>query len=187
MNPQAQHFLDAFVEKYRESVPRTWIRIVTWHAHLADEQGRVDRSAAMRVEAVVLWEKGELEQRYFRADTQAGFDLEEMDRALVGEPEAPRTLLRIEIDRDGPVRADFDTEVRPLENSADDPYFDAAHEYLDRNRETLELFAERLRGQGDLPTGAATALDPATLPPSQRPGTDRSETKGRFGRIFGRG
>ena len=179
MNPTAQAHLDAYVAKYRASAPPNGVRIATWSAHLADESGQVDRGSRMRVEvAVVLGLEG-LTGEHFKPDSQAVFDLEDLDAALDGEPEAGWTILRLEIDRDGPYRADFDTgPARPLLDSATDPYWEAVHDYVDRNRGELEELVERLRAQGDLPDATGTPAGAAA-------GSD--EKPGRFGRIFGRG
>jgi hypothetical protein len=175
VNPTAQAHLDAYVAKYRASAPPNWVRIVTWSAHLADEGGNVDRGTRMRVEiAVVLGREG-LTGEHFKPDSQAVFDLDDMEAALEGEPEAGWTILRLEIDRDGPYRADFDTgPARPMLDSATDPYWKAVHDYVDLHRSELEEFVERLRVQGDLPD------------PPDTHGAGEDQKPGRFGRIFGR-
>ena len=195
MNPEAQKHLDDFVAKYKESAPSTWVRIVVWWAYLG-ENGKTDRGSAIHPQTAVVFEGGTLEQRSFRANAQASFDLQDMTAALAGEPEEGWTLLKIEIDRDGTVRTDFDTgPARDLEDSATDPYWDHVHDYLSRNRPALEQLVDRLRTKDQLPDpDAVSEVDPMTLPPSQRPkatpatqAASPAEPKGRFGRFFGRG
>jgi hypothetical protein len=178
VNPTAQAHLDAFVDKYRASAPPNWIRIVTWSAHLADENGTVDRGMLKQAEiAVVLTPEG-ITREYFHADSQASFDLDDLEPALDGEPESGWTMLHIEIDRDGPYRAEFDTgPARALLDSATDPYWRGVHDYVDLHRDELEQFVERLREQGDLPDAAAGASTASST------GDDRP---GRLGRMFGR-
>jgi len=204
VNPAAQTHLDAYAAKYVASAPSHWIRLVVWTGYLG-EDGETDRSVSTSAEIAVVYDNGLLGQEYFRSDPTTGYDLDAMNEALVGEPEENWTLLQLEIDRDGTVRTDFDTgPARDLEDSATNPYWDDVHDYLSRNRPSLEQLVDRLRAKGQLPDpDAVSEIDPMTLPPSQRPKAPASRDQDRpgsqtssasadqapqgwFGRLFGR-
>ena len=67
--------------------------------------------------------------------------------------DVPWTEVRIEVDRDGQRRVEFDTQapMRSLDDSATDPHWDQVHDYLELNRAEVDTLVARLRASGDLP------------------------------------
>lgn len=173
MNSDVATHVESFVRLYRDSAPEGWVRLVTWVAFLADDDGSVSRSGwTTREIAIVQHGDGPdaLEGVQWRPDSQAGFEIQDLDEKLAGEPEEGWTILRVVIDRDGTYSADFSHEsARPWEDAATDPFFDDVRDYLERNREEVEALVERLREQGDLPGSGG-----------------ESRGAGRLGRLFGR-
>jgi hypothetical protein len=173
-----------------DAAPGHWIRIVLLAGRLVEDDGTL--AGFTDVTVAVTWDGTELGQRYVAPPPGQRLDAFALDAASAGQPEEGWTVLWMILDRDGGRTFDFShEEARPLDDSASDEYWDAAHDYLERNRPELEALADRLRASGRLP-GAddVTPIDPMTLPPSQRPGVapaPAEEHKGRLGRLFGRG
>ncbi len=171
MNPEAQQLVDAFVTKLKQSAPESWVRLVYWGSYLADDDGSVNRGTYKHAEIAIVRDGENLTGEYFRLDPQAGFDLQDLEGPLAGEPEADWTVLRVEADRDGAVRADFSHEApQSFEGSMDNAFWDGVHEYLERNRPALVELAARLEAEGVL----------------DGPQASTQTNQGRFGKLFGR-
>jgi hypothetical protein len=153
-HPPLREQLDRTAAVLIAAAPANWMRIVQWAGRLLDDDGS---TAGYTDIAVAVTRHGEqLGQEYVLPPLGQGFDAVALDAACAGQPEEGWTVLRIELDRDGEQRFDFShEEARPLDDSASDEFWQAVHEYLDRNRTEVEALAERLGAGGSLPGGAA--------------------------------
>lgn len=175
---------------YAAMAPDSWIRVVTWMARLADhEHGPI--VSAMEVSRIVVWQAdgpGLVQLPGDEATDAASARLTDVEQ---DSPAEGWTFLRVELDRDGRSRVEFSHDPALVVDTAVlDPYWDDVKHYVDRHREDLDAFVERLRADGSLPSpGDPAQVDPRSLPPSQRRGAEPRSTepdKGRIGRIFGR-
>jgi hypothetical protein len=188
MDTALQEELDKAVAALTGAAPGHWIRIAMLAGRLLDDDGTT--AGFKEVTVAVTYDGDQLGQRYVTPPLGKGFNPLTLDAACAGRPEEGWTILWLVVDRDGERRVDFShEEARPLDDSATDEYWQAAHQYVERNRAELEPLVDRLRAGGQLPgSDDVTAVDPLSLPPSERPGASAPEGKdsGLLGRMFGR-
>lgn len=151
--PSVDESVDQIAAEFTQGHPN-WIRMVVWVGRLAERDG-APAGADTSVDQVLSWDGDQVVADYASGQGahQALHDIEEATH------DVPWTELRIEVDRDGQRRVEFETEqpMRLLDDSATDPHWDQVHDYLELNRAEVDALVERLRASGDLPGEAAPA------------------------------
>lgn len=140
MEPTLGGYIQKFADRYRAAAPEGWVRIVTWWTKLGDSRGEASLSATTSVaEAIVRRADGNLVQEPIRPKTPPVQDLLQIEPLQVGTPDEGWMLLKVEIEPDRVVRADFE-QGEPLrtEGSLRSRWADEVHRYLDLHREELE-------------------------------------------------
>lgn len=157
--------VDEYVTRITQSQPN-WIRLVVWVGQLAEPDGS-RAGASTEVHRIIVHDDAGVRAEYGR--TMDAYDaFSRIEAALAG---VEWSELRLVADRDGQrdIEVVTDQPLRPMEDSATDPYWEQVHDYLELNQAEVDALVDRLRASGDLP-GA----------PAQDSGRGRSGVLGYF-------
>ena len=149
MDPAVQKHLDSFADRYRSATPEGWVRIVTWWAKLGESADQTSVASTTCAQEVIMRSpQGELSQRPINPSDPPLQDLWQLEPLLAGTPHEGWTLLKVEIEPDRIVRADFEHgEPVRTETFLTSGWAAEVHQYLERHRDELDQFDRPAAGR----------------------------------------